>query len=212
MSPLFISSPLRDSFDEGTKTAKTKQQTSNKALGARKQHAAHQAAIKRPASTSTPGDVHLLPSTSKRTSTSDLELDIARRIANHSSKSRQPRVHKASSLSNNSSAISLDSVSVRHNSSSLQLPTPAIKKTAASKRQNKVSKATKPKKSVLVEDIKKTPAEWAVYFLDEQKASDADPNIKKKVTRFLTGKNIYYCGGDQDIAASKTRDRLKIVS
>ncbi|PBK99506.1 hypothetical protein ARMGADRAFT_919392 [Armillaria gallica] len=187
------------------------QQTSNKALGARKQHAAHQAAIKRPASNSTPGDVHLLPSTSKRTSTSDLELDIARRIANHSSKSRQPRVHKASSLSNNSSAISLDSVSVIHNSSSPQLPTPAIKKTAASKRQNKVSKATKPKKSVLGENIKKTPAEWAVYFLDEQKASDADPNIKKKVTRFLTGKNIYYCGGDQDIAASKTRDRLKIL-
>ncbi|KAK0446787.1 hypothetical protein EV421DRAFT_1791382 [Armillaria borealis] len=201
----------KDSFDEGTKTAKTKQQTYNKALGARKQHAAHQAAIKRPASTSTPGNVHLLPSTSERASTSDLELDIARCIANHSSKSRQPKVHKASALSNNSSAISLDSISVIHNSSSLQLPTPAIKKTAASKRQNKVNKATKARKSVKEENIKKTPAEWVVYFLEEQKALDADPNIKKKVARFLTGKNIYYCGGDQDIALPKTRDRLRIL-
>ncbi|KAK0188998.1 DNA polymerase lambda [Armillaria mellea] len=144
-------------------------------------------------------------------SASNLELDIARCIANHSSKNRQPRVHKASALSNNSSAVSHDSVSVIHNSSSPQPSTTAVKKIAASKRQNNVKKVTKAKKSVKEENIKKTPAEWAVYFLEEQKALDADTNIKKKVTRFLAGRNIYFCGGDQDVALSKTRDRLRIL-
>lgn len=201
----------KDSFDEGTKMAKTKQETSNKALGARKQHAAHQAAINRPVSPSTTSNVHLLPSTSARTSASSLELDIARCIANHSSKRRQPRVHKASTLSNNPSPISLDSVSVIHTSSSPQPSTSAIKKVATSKRKNNVNKATKAGKSAKEKNVKKSPAEWVAYLLEEQKALDADPNIKKKVTRFLTGKNIYYCGVDQDNASDKTRQRLRIL-
>ncbi|KAK0467096.1 DNA polymerase lambda [Desarmillaria tabescens] len=203
----------KNSFDQGTKTAKTKQQTSNKTSGVRKQHATYQAAIRRPASASTPGDDNILPETSespRRTTSSDLESDIARCIANHASKSRQPKVHKASALGNNSSAPSLDSVSVIQDSSSLQLSTPAIRKTAVSKPQNVVSKSTNAGKSAKNKKIKMSPAEWAVHLMEEQKRLDADPKTKK-VTKFLTGKNIYFCGGDQDYALPRTQGNMEIL-
>ncbi|KAK0202659.1 DNA polymerase lambda [Desarmillaria ectypa] len=205
----------KNSFDQGAKTAKTKQQTSNKTSGVRKQHAMHQAAIKRPASASTPGDDNRLPRSSdkspRRTSSGDLELDIARRIANHASKSRQPRVHKASVLGNNSSAPSLDSASVIQNSSSTQLSTSAIRKMALSKQQYDASKSTKAGKGTKNEKIKMSPAEWAVHLMEEQKLLDADPSANKKITRFLTGKNIYFCGGDQEHASPRTQNCMRIL-
>ncbi|KAG7439775.1 uncharacterized protein BT62DRAFT_912418 [Guyanagaster necrorhizus] len=208
-SPLFTSSPLRDSFDQGKKIAKTKQQTTNKTFDARKQHATHQADIKGPASASTPVGDHLVLETSGKssriTSSSVLELDIARRVANHASKSRQPKVHKASALGNTPSSLSLNFIPVVQNSSSPRLST-------VNKRRNNVSKSESAKagKAAKSEKIKMSPAELAVHLMENQKLLDADPK-KKKVTKFLTGMNIYFCGGDREHALERTQSCMKIL-
>lgn len=152
---------------------------------------------------------------------STLYLEVKKRVAHHTTIKRRDKVVKldlkptnivktekvAAPLADKSSIIYVSSSpSTRASSPNLapqDILVTEVNKSVA-KTQTKVVMGKKAKPQLL------TPMEYA-QRLNEQITKSSFSNAEKKYVRFLSGKHVFYTGGDMNYASKTTRGRMDLV-
>lgn len=149
---------------------------------------------------------------------STLFLEVKKRVAHHTTIKRRDKVVKldlkptkmgkvAAPLADKSSIIYVSSSpSTRASSPNLvpqDISVTEVNKSIA-KTQTKVVMGKKAKPRLL------TPMEYA-QSLNEQITKGPFANAEKKYVRFLSGKHVFYTGGDMNYASKTTRGRMDLI-
>ncbi|KAG5638696.1 hypothetical protein H0H81_010921 [Sphagnurus paluster] len=177
-------------------------------------------------------DTSMVASSRLQAAPSKLYLEVKQRVAQHASFRKRNNFIKLSENQGKSGDVTDDDDSVICVSSSSSPPRPSspprdssptlatgpFTKKTSKKLQASMSKVTKEKAKPKLAKAKKekpglmTPADYAQVVIDKYREKFAkDPSKALSASNFLTGKVIFYTGGDMQYASERTRGRMDII-